>query len=98
MESKLSHAQSGAPHLGELKSLRRIEGQIRGVTQMIQDERYCVDILQQMKAIKAALARVERNILDGHLGHCVHAAIQSKDPKAADQKLDEIKQLIRQMR
>lgn len=58
-----------------LKRLRRIEGQVRGVARMIEEERYCIDTLQQVQAVKAALARVEDAILRDHAATCVEAAI-----------------------
>ncbi len=64
----------GTDHRAQLAHLSRIEGQVRGIAAMIADDRYCVDILTQLQAVRAALARVERDILDAHVGHCVAAA------------------------
>jgi len=64
--------------------LRRIEGQVRGVTQMVADDRYCIDILHQVQAVKAALARAESEILKDHAACCVSEAIASGD--AAEQR------------
>ena len=55
--------------------LRRVEGQVRGVTQMVEDDRYCIDILHQLQAVKSALARAEDEILKKHASHCVAEAI-----------------------
>lgn len=65
--------------------LRRVEGQVRGVAQMVDDDRYCIDILTQMQAIKAALSRAESAILKRHAACCVSEAIASGD--AEEQKL-----------
>ena len=64
--------------------LRRVEGQVRGITQMVQDERYCIDILHQLQAVKSALSRAEDEILKNHAAHCVAQAIATGD--AEDQR------------
>lgn len=58
-------------HGEELGRLKRIEGQVRGIIRMIEDERYCMDILIQLRAVRAALKKVEGNILNRHMQHCV---------------------------
>src|SRR4026208_2156970 len=60
-----------------LKRLSRIEGQVRGLARMVEDERYCIDIVTQVGAVRAALRRVEEEILRDHVAHCVDHAIQS---------------------
>lgn len=67
-----------------IRRLNKIEGQVRGIKGMIEDERYCIDILHQVQAIKSALSRVEDSILRDHAASCVEDAIQSGD--AADQR------------
>jgi DNA-binding FrmR family transcriptional regulator len=67
-----------------LNRLNRIEGQVRGIRQMISDDRYCIDVLHQIQAVKAALARAESEVLKQHAANCVAAAIASGD--AADQR------------
>jgi DNA-binding FrmR family transcriptional regulator len=64
--------------------LKRIEGQVRGVAKMIEDDRYCIDVLAQLRAIRAALLRVEAGLLQEHLTHCIEDAIVSGN--AADQR------------
>ncbi|HEV7384274.1 MAG TPA: metal-sensitive transcriptional regulator, partial [Phenylobacterium sp.] len=54
-----------------LNRLSRIEGQVRGVAKMVEDGRYCIDVLTQLQAVRAALAGVETEMLKGHLGHCI---------------------------
>jgi DNA-binding FrmR family transcriptional regulator len=67
-----------------LKRLSRIEGQVRGLARMVKDERYCIDIVTQIAAARAALRRVEEEILRAHVAHCVEHAISSGDK--ADQR------------
>ena len=88
----------GTSHSDQSKQLKRVEGQVRGIIKMIEDQRYCVDILTQLKAVKASISSIERKIFDEHLNHCVHSAIDSKDPKKANEKLDEIRELLKSAR
>jgi len=62
-----------------LKALNRVEGQVRGIGRMVEEDRYCIDIVTQIEAARAALARVETDLLRRHLNHCVHRAMTSKD-------------------
>ena len=77
-----------------LNRLNRIEGQVRGVVRMVEDGRYCIDILTQVQAIRAALARVETEMLKDHLGHCIEGTIVSGDKAAQRQKSAELIQLL----
>lgn len=77
-----------------LKRLRRIEGQVRGVAKMVEDERYCIDILHQLQAIKAALARSESVILKNHSRTCIAAAIATHDEAEQRRKFDELIDLL----
>jgi len=70
--------------------LARIEGQVRGVSAMVQADRYCLDVLTQVRAARAALSKVEQAILAEHLTHCVEAAIVSGDPQAQREKVEEL--------
>lgn len=67
-----------------LDRLSRIEGQVRGISKMVADGRYCIDVLTQIQAVRAALSRVESSMLQQHLAHCVEGAIAGGD--AADQR------------
>mgnify|MGYP002876648907 CR=1 FL=1 len=69
-------------HISQLQRLRRIEGQIRGVIKMIEDKRYCMDILQQTRAISAALKAVENNIMEDHMTSCVATALKSNKKRS----------------
>jgi DNA-binding FrmR family transcriptional regulator len=71
-----------------LARLRRIEGQVRGVQQMVEDDRYCIDVLTQVSAITKALQRVAVGLLDDHLRHCVADAV-SAGGREGDRKLHE---------
>ncbi|HYN45100.1 MAG TPA: metal-sensitive transcriptional regulator [Allosphingosinicella sp.] len=77
-----------------LNRLSRIEGQVRGVARMVEEERYCIDILTQIQAARAALARVETEMLKDHLGHCIEAAITGGDVAEQRQKASELIQLL----
>lgn len=85
-------------HKDNLMALRRIEGQVRGVQRMVEDHKYCIDILNQIYAIKGALGRVEERILERHFQHCVTQAVRGSSEKNKQQKLNEILKLIRQTR
>ena len=76
------------------KRLNRIEGQVRGIGRMIEEERYCIDILQQIQAIKSALARVEDAVLKDHAATCVNAAIASGNEKTQRKKFEELVELM----
>lgn len=85
-------------HESNLVALRRIEGQVRGVQKMIEDRKYCIDILNQICAVRGALAKVEERILKRHLENCVTEAVQGTSEKEKQKKLDEILKLINQTR
>jgi DNA-binding FrmR family transcriptional regulator len=77
-----------------LNRLNRIEGQVRGVARMVGEDRYCIDILTQLQAARAALARVEGELLKQHLNHCIESAIVSGDKEAQREKAAELVQLL----
>jgi DNA-binding FrmR family transcriptional regulator len=83
-----------ARHVGQLSRLRKIEGQVRGILRMVEDERYCVDILTQLRAARAALRRVEDSVLREHVEHCVAQAIQSGDPAQQRAQVDELLEVL----
>jgi DNA-binding FrmR family transcriptional regulator len=96
MEVKMSNQMT--THEAELVRLRRIEGQIRGVQKMIEEKRYCVDILTQLTSIVGAIKSVEENILERHLKGCVHQSFTkgSKDDKV--RKIDEVVDVLKKFR
>ena len=77
-----------------LNRLNRIEGQVRGVARMIEEDRYCIEILTQMRALKAALSKVENEVLKTHREHCVVGAMASGDPAEQRRKADELIELL----
>lgn len=77
-----------------LNRLRRIEGQVRGVARMLEEDRYCIDVLTQLQAIRAALTRVESEMLKGHLDHCIESAIVSGDQAEQRKKAGELIALL----
>lgn len=77
-----------------LNRLLRIEGQVRGISQMVESDRYCIDILHQLQAVKAALGRVEDEVLKNHAAHCVAEAISSGDRDEQTAKFGELVDLI----
>ena len=72
------------------KRLHRIEGQVRGIERMVEDDRYCIDILTQVAAVKTALESLAFEVLDEHVNHCVAGAIASGDAAAAEEKSREL--------
>ena len=77
-----------------LTRLSRIEGQVRGISRMIEDGRYCVDVLTQLQAVRAALVRVETQMLQDHLGHCIESAIVSGNANEQRKKASELIELL----
>lgn len=77
-----------------LKRLNKIEGQVRGIIRMVEDERYCVDIVTQIAAARVALRRVEEAILKDHIGHCVTHAIASGSAAEQRKKIAELMDLV----
>ena len=73
-----------------INRLNRISGQVRGVAQMVEDDRYCIDILHQLQAVKSALAKVETQILKDHAACCVAEAIASGDEADQREKFEEL--------
>lgn len=82
-------------HTSELKRLNRIIGQVEGVERMILEQRYCPEIVQQIKAARSALKSLEASIVEGHMRHCVKQAIASRDPFVMQQKIEEIILLVK---
>jgi DNA-binding FrmR family transcriptional regulator len=77
-----------------LKRLSRIEGQVRGLARMVEEDRYCIDIVTQIAAVRAALRRVEEEILRDHISHCVEHAIVSGDVDDQRQKIAELIEVL----
>jgi DNA-binding FrmR family transcriptional regulator len=77
-----------------LKRLARIEGQVRGIARMIDDDRYCIDILTQVGAVNTALEAVGMKVLEEHVRHCVAGALASGDKAVADEKSRELLEAV----
>ena len=73
-----------------LKRLKRIEGQVRGLSRMVEDDRYCIDIVTQITAVRAALRKVEEEVLRDHVAHCVDGAIASGNRAQQRRKIAEL--------
>ncbi len=86
MDEKLKRSQ--------LARLSRIEGQVRGVARMVEDDRYCIDVINQVRAVRAALAKVEQDILHDHLQHCVAHAFHAGSEKERQIKIDELIEVL----
>ena len=85
------HAHGYAPHKDQLlKRLARIEGQVRGISKMVEDDRYCIDILTQLGAVDTALEAVALKVLEEHVEHCVAGALASGDREQANEKSAEL--------
>jgi DNA-binding FrmR family transcriptional regulator len=76
------------------KRLKRIEGQVRGLTRMVDEDRYCIDIVTQISAVRAALRRVEEEVLRDHVAHCVEGAIASGNRADQRRKIAELMDVL----
>jgi DNA-binding FrmR family transcriptional regulator len=76
------------------KRLKRIEGQVRGLARMVDEDRYCIDIVTQISAVRAALRRVEEEVLRDHVAHCVEGAIASGNRADQRQKIAELMDVL----
>ncbi len=85
-------------HEGQLEFLKKIEGQIRGIQKMIQDKRYCVDIITQIHSIIGALYRVENQIFRKHIDGCVVNALKGRSAAEKEKKISEVVELISRFR
>jgi DNA-binding FrmR family transcriptional regulator len=77
-----------------LKRLQRIEGQVRGIARMVEDDRYCIDVITQISAVRAALRRAEEEVLKDHVAHCVEHAIASGDKREQRKKVAELMDVL----
>ena len=84
-------------HDEQLERLSKIEGQIKGVRRMIEERRYCIDIVGQMKAVEAALKQVQLGVIEKHIHHCVSESVRSQDPKHLEQKVEELVTVMARM-
>jgi CsoR family transcriptional regulator, copper-sensing transcriptional repressor len=77
-----------------VKRLSRIEGQVRGLARMVEEDRYCIDIVTQVSAVRAALRRLEEEILRDHVAHCVEHAIASGNKADQRRKIEELMEVV----
>jgi DNA-binding FrmR family transcriptional regulator len=77
-----------------VRRLHRIEGQVRGIERMVEEDRYCIDLLTQISAVTTALESLAFRILDGHVNHCVAGALASGDPTEAEEKSRELLEAV----
>ena len=91
-----THAVAVDPEIKRavLTRLRRIEGQLRGLQKMVEEERYCADVLTQVSSAQEALRGVSRALLHNHLKHCAAAAIRSDDPERSEAMYEELLELV----
>lgn len=73
-----------------LKRLRIVEGHLKGVIRMVEEDAYCIDVIRQIQAVEAALNKVSAQILEGHLNSCVITAVQGEDPAERQRVLKEV--------
>ncbi len=85
-------------HEEQIAYLKKIEGQVRGIQKMIEEKRYCVDILTQLHSIKGAIERVEEKIFQKHLEGCVCPAMESTSEKVKQEKIHEVLELVSRFR
>jgi len=76
--------------VNSLRRLKTIEGHLRGVIRMVEEDAYCIDVIRQIQAVEAALNKVSSQILENHLNSCVITAVRGKDPKERERVLKEI--------
>ena len=81
-----------------VKRLNRIEGQVRGITRMVEDDRYCIDVMTQISAVQAALKRVADELLKDHVAHCVEHAITAGNKASQREKIAELMDVLGRLR
>lgn len=84
-------------HQEQLTRLAKIEGQIKGVRKMIEERRYCIDIVSQIKAVHSALKQVQMGVLEKHIHHCVTESVRTEDPDLFGERVTEIVQVLGKM-
>ena len=99
MDSPNAHTALAAPrvypsHADQLERLNKIEGQIKGIRRMIEERRYCMDILPQIRAVHGALRQVELGVLETHVNHCVQEAVESRDAASIREKIEEMLRVL----
>lgn len=93
LQEHTNHPRSNAEKQAVTNRLKRIEGQVRGIQKMVEEDRYCVDILVQISAIQAALKKVGFEITERHMKHCVSDAVKSGE---GDEAIEEVMSVLKQ--
>ncbi len=94
MDKEHKGKKGHADHSEDLVRFRRIRGQIEGIEKMIEDGRYCIDVVNQIRSVTAAIKSVESVIVERHIRHCVKDAIDAKDSRGTDEKINELMNLF----
>ncbi len=94
MKSKATPPRAGADHRSLLNKLHRAQGQLKGIEGMINEGRYCIDILNQFKAVSSALTNIEIDIYKKHIKTCLTLAAESKNSAAITKKINELTELL----
>ncbi|MEA3440282.1 MAG: metal-sensitive transcriptional regulator [Chloroflexota bacterium] len=81
-------------HENALKRLKTVEGHIRGIERMVEDDVYCIDVIRQIQAVQAALNKISTMILEEHLSSCLTTAVRGEDPDERERVLQEIKEVF----
>ncbi len=87
----MKHEKHGTDQTALLKRLKRIEGQVRGISGMVENQRYCIDIVQQISAVRKAMDSVALKMMENHINHCVRNALKDQD---GEDKIKELMQTI----
>ena len=85
-------------HESQLNRLNKIEGQLKGIRKMVEERRYCVDIISQIKAVVGALEQVEMGVLEKHIHHCVVESLETKNSSLFEEKVEEIVKILGKMK
>jgi DNA-binding FrmR family transcriptional regulator len=81
-------------HAEALKRLKNIEGHVRGIERMLEEDAYCIDVIRQIQAVQSALSKVSTQILEGHLNSCLITAVRDEDPDERERMLKEISEVF----
>ena len=84
-------------HEDQLARLNKIDGQLKGIRRMIEERRYCIDIISQIRAVVGALEQVQMGVLEKHVHHCVGEAITTKDQAVLEEKIEEVVKVLAKM-
>ena len=94
-QKKVLENKKGADNSAVLPKLNRVGGQVDGIKRMVEDKRYCPEIIQQVRATRKALASIEASLIESHIRNCVQKTLEGKSQKAKDEKLEEVIRLFK---